>query len=74
MMIEHYFYINLGYNECMDYYHGRYSSIQVTADSGKIIRFAAHYLRPFMSSLGIRGRFRLILSNENKFIRLERVA
>ncbi|HCP98256.1 MAG: hypothetical protein ACI9H9_000252 [Pseudoalteromonas tetraodonis] len=73
-MIEHYFYINLSYNECMDYYHGRYSSIQVTADSGKTIRFAAHYLRPFMSSLGIRGRFRLILSNENKFIRLERVA
>ena len=49
----------------MDYYHGRYSSIQVTADSGKTIRFSAHYLRPFISSLGIRGRFRLILSNEN---------
>ena len=73
-MIEHYFSMNLSYTKCMDYYHGRYSSIQVTADSGKTIRFSANYLRPFISSLGIRGRFRLILSNENKFIRLERVA
>ncbi|MDN3483999.1 DUF2835 family protein [Pseudoalteromonas sp. Scap03] len=73
-MIEHYFSMHLSYTKCMDYYHGRYSSIQVTADSGKTIRFSAHHLRPFISSLGIRGRFRLILSNENKFIRLERVA
>ncbi|GEN41317.1 DUF2835 domain-containing protein [Pseudoalteromonas nigrifaciens] len=73
-MIEYYFRLNLSYNECMDYYHGRYRSVQVVDDSGKTIRFAANYLRPYISSLGVRGRFRLILTPENKFIRLERVA
>ncbi|KPZ54706.1 hypothetical protein AN391_02861 [Pseudoalteromonas sp. P1-13-1a] len=58
----------------MDYYHGRYSSVQVVEDNGKTIRFAASHLRPYISSIGIRGRFRLLLTPENKFIRLERIA
>ncbi|KPZ56349.1 hypothetical protein AN393_01389 [Pseudoalteromonas sp. P1-25] len=58
----------------MDYYHGRYSSVQVVEDNGKTIRFAASHLRPYISSIGIRGRFRLLLTSENKFIRLERIA
>ncbi|TMO78156.1 DUF2835 domain-containing protein [Pseudoalteromonas sp. S3776] len=73
-MIEYYFYLNLSYNKCMDYYHGRYSSVQVVEDNGKTIRFAASHLRPYISSIGIRGRFRLLLTPENKFIRLERIA
>ncbi|WP_338362720.1 DUF2835 domain-containing protein [uncultured Pseudoalteromonas sp.] len=73
-MIEYYFSLQLSYNECMDYYHGRFSSVQVVEDNGKIIRFAASHLRPYVSSIGIRGRFRLLLTPENKFIRLERVA
>ncbi|WP_372762104.1 DUF2835 family protein [Pseudoalteromonas sp.] len=73
-MNEHYFRLNLSYNECMDYYHGRYSAVQVIDDSGKTIRFTANHLRPFISSLGIRGRFRLLVTLENQFIRLERVA
>jgi hypothetical protein len=73
-MIEYYFSLRLTYNECMDYYYGRYKSVQVVEDSGKTIRFAANYLRPFITSLGIRGRFRLLLTPENQFIRLERVA
>lgn len=73
-MIEYYFNLQLSYNECMDYYTGRYRSIQVLEDSGKTIRFAASNLRPFISSLGIRGRFRILLTRENKFIRIEKVA
>ena len=65
-MIEYYFTLRLSYNECMDYYHGRFSSIQVVEDGGKTIRFAATHLRPFISSLGVRGRFRLLLTPENK--------
>jgi hypothetical protein len=58
----------------MDYYHGRFSSVQVVEDNGKTIRFAASHLRPYISSIGLRGRFRLLLTPENKFIRLERIA
>ncbi len=73
-MIEYYFSLHLSYNKCMDYYHGRVSSVQVVEDNGKTIRFAASHLRPYISSIGIRGRFRLLLTPENKFIRLERIA
>ncbi|GAA77773.1 hypothetical protein P20495_0259 [Pseudoalteromonas sp. BSi20495] len=58
----------------MDYYHGRFSSLQVVEDGGKTVRFSANHLRPFITSLGIRGRFRMLLTLENKFIRIERVA
>mgnify|MGYP000952869083 FL=1 len=73
-MTEYYFSLKLSYNDCMDYYHGRFSSLQVVEDGGKTIRFSAHHLRPYISSLGIRGRFRMLLTPENKFIRIERVA
>ncbi|WP_033017172.1 DUF2835 domain-containing protein [Pseudoalteromonas sp. BSi20652] len=73
-MIEYYFSLRLSYNECMDYYHGRFSSVQVVEDGGKTVRFSANHLRPFITSLGIRGRFRMLLTLENKFIRIERVA
>lgn len=73
-MIEYYFNLRLSHNECMDYYHGRFSSLQVVEDGGKTVRFSANHLRPFITSLGIRGRFRMLLTLENKFIRIERVA
>lgn len=73
-MLEYYFNLRLSYNDCMDYYHGRYSSVQVLEEGGKSIRFSANHLRPFITSLGIRGRFRMLLTPENKFIRIERVA
>ncbi|MEH6393769.1 DUF2835 domain-containing protein [Pseudoalteromonas sp.] len=73
-MIEYYFLLNLTYKQCMDYYEGKYTSVQVTEDGGKKVRFAASHLRPFISSLGVRGRFRLLLTPEHKFLRLERVA
>lgn len=73
-MIEYYFTLRLSYNECMNYYHGRFSSLQVVEDGGKTVRFSANHLRPFITNLGIRGRFRILLTPENKFIRIERVA
>jgi len=73
-MREYYFLLNLTYQQCLDYYDGKYRSVQVIEDGGKKVRFDAHHLRPFISSLGIRGRFRLLLTLENKFVRLERVS
>ncbi len=48
--------------------------MQVTEDGGKTVRFDAHHLRPFISSLGIRGRFRLTLTAENQFLKLEKIS
>ena len=73
-MTEYYFALYLSYSECLDYYHGKYKSVQVTEDGGKTVRFDAHHLRPFISSLGIRGRFRLTLTVENQFLKLEKIS
>ena len=43
-------------------------------DGGKTVRFDAEHLRPFISSIGIRGRFRLILTEQNRFLKLEKVS
>ena len=73
-MIEYYFYLSLSYDECMAYYRGDYEYVQVIEDGGKCIRFPATYIRRFVSSLGIRGRFRLCLTDENSFISLDKVS
>ncbi|RZF93699.1 DUF2835 family protein [Pseudoalteromonas sp. CO302Y] len=73
-MNEYYFSLYLSYSKCLDYYHGKYKSVQVTEDGGKTVRFDAEHLRPFISSIGIRGRFRLILTEQNRFLKLERVS
>ncbi|MCF7499335.1 MULTISPECIES: DUF2835 domain-containing protein [Pseudoalteromonas] len=73
-MNEYYFSLYLSYSKCLDYYHGKYKSVQVTEDGGKTVRFDAEHLRPFISSIGIRGRFRLILTEQNRFLKLEKVS
>tara|TARA_Y100000782_G_C10177538_1_gene262501 strand:+ start:2698 stop:2919 length:222 start_codon:yes stop_codon:yes gene_type:complete len=73
-MNEYYFSLYLSYSKCLDYYHGKYKSVQVMEDGGKTVRFDAEHLRPFISSIGIRGRFRLILTEQNRFLKLEKVS
>ncbi len=72
-MKEYYFALYLSYSECLDYYYGKYKSVQVTEDGGRTVRFDACYLRPFISSLGIRGRFKLTLTVNNQFLKLEKI-
>ncbi|WP_105168432.1 DUF2835 domain-containing protein [Pseudoalteromonas sp. T1lg23B] len=72
-MQEYFFSIYLTYDECMKYYEGYYKYIQVTEDGGKTIRFPAAHIRKFVSSLGVRGRFRLCLDGQNSFVSLEKI-
>lgn len=58
----------------MEYYHGNIKYIQVTEDAGKRIRFPAKHIRRFVSSLGVRGRYRLCLDGQNGFVSLEKIA
>lgn len=74
MQRQFYFTLSLTSKECLDYYKGHFQHIQVVADSGERIRFDAVKLRPFVSKIGIKGRFRLTLDSNNRFVSLERVA
>ncbi|WMN59894.1 DUF2835 domain-containing protein [Pseudoalteromonas xiamenensis] len=72
-MQEYLFTLALTHDQCMHYYQGTVQFVQVMSDNGKRIRFPAARLRPFISSIGIRGRFRLILSENNQFQSLEKI-
>lgn len=74
MQKQYCFNIALSNAQCLDYYKGHFQYIQVVADSGERIRFDAIKLRPFVSKIGIKGRFRLTLDSNNRFVSLERIA
>lgn len=59
--------------QCQGYYQGKIRYVQVTADSGERIRLAFRHLQPFVSALGIRGRFRLTVSLNGEFQALEKI-
>ena len=40
-MKEYFFYMDLSYKQCLGYYYGHYTSVQVLEDGGKTIRFPA---------------------------------
>ncbi|MBQ4812605.1 hypothetical protein A7985_03190 [Pseudoalteromonas luteoviolacea] len=72
-MQEYYFYLTLTYEQCLAYYEGEVEHIQVIEDGGKRIRFPAQHIRRFVSTIGVSGRFRLQLDDNNRFIALEKV-
>ncbi|WP_440055984.1 DUF2835 domain-containing protein [Pseudoalteromonas sp. T1lg65] len=72
-MKEYFFYMELTHEQCLGYYDGSIKHIQVVEDAGKSIRFPASHIRRFITAIGIRGRFRLILDADNRFISLEKV-
>ena len=73
-MQEYYFSIHITYQDFEALYRGSVRNVQVVADNGKSIRLPAIKFVPWLSQLGIRGRFKLTLTTENKFVSLEKTA
>ncbi|MUH71662.1 DUF2835 family protein [Psychrosphaera haliotis] len=63
----------LTHRECQEYYQGLYTSIKVMTDVGISVQFPAHHIRPFVTSLGVKGKFELYLNESNKFIALKKI-
>ncbi|EGR2797853.1 MULTISPECIES: DUF2835 domain-containing protein [Vibrio] len=70
-MNQYYFSLNISYQTFLAHYSGAASSVQVVTDNGLRIQLPATRFRPFLSQLGLRGRFRLTTDQNNKFIKLE---
>ncbi len=43
------------------------------SDVGISVQFPAHHIRPFVTSLGVKGKFELYLNESNKFIALKKI-
>lgn len=70
-MKYYYFSLNITYQAYLANYSGVASNVLVVTDEGLRLQLPATRFRPFVSQIGIRGRFRLTTDGENKFIKLE---
>jgi hypothetical protein len=69
-----YFTLSVKYNSCERFYIPGNSSVILTSDSGKRIQLPVKNLRPHVSPIGISGRFRLMVDNDNKIKSFEKIA
>ncbi|SFC08237.1 DUF2835 family protein [Pseudoalteromonas denitrificans] len=67
------FYLDLNYEQCEQIYTGKVKSVQVTSQLGKKIRIPAHRFRSFITPSGIKEQFKLCLTENNRFISLEKL-
>ena len=72
-MQSYVFTLELSAEECEAIYAGTFKQLQVTSDCGKRVRFNAFKIRPFVSRLGVRGRFKITLNEQHEFVRLEQI-
>ncbi|MEH0667109.1 DUF2835 domain-containing protein [Vibrio scophthalmi] len=70
-MNHYYFSLNISYQSFLNHYNGAASQILVTTDNGLRLQLPAMRFRPFVSQIGLKGRFRLTTDQNNKFIKLE---
>lgn len=65
------FRLSISGDEALAYYQGRIRSVSVMSEQGQRLQFPFHHLKPFISHLGIRGRFRLVLDDQNAITQIE---
>lgn len=59
-------------NKCKQIYQGTIRYLIVTSDNGETVQLPASRFRPFVTTGGISGRFRLLLDDNHKFVALEK--
>ncbi|MFT5542915.1 MAG: hypothetical protein ACI97K_001593 [Glaciecola sp.] len=65
--MKHYiFNIEISYLECENLYSSSIKSVVVAALSGERVQIPSTSLRPFIEPTGIKGRFCLSVSKQNK--------
>ena len=72
-MREMRFSLNISSKQYLDYYRGFIKQVVTTSYNGQRLQFPASALQPFVTRDGIRGNFRILYSDQNKLIRIERV-
>ncbi|MBL3591728.1 MAG: DUF2835 family protein [gamma proteobacterium endosymbiont of Lamellibrachia anaximandri] len=49
------------------------ANVSVIAEDGRRIEFPANSLRPFVTKSGVQGRFELLIDDNNRLQRLDRL-
>ncbi|UGA56295.1 DUF2835 domain-containing protein [Vibrio sp. VB16] len=72
-MNQYTFRLDISYNVFLQHYAGSASSVLVYTEQGLKLQVPAMRLRPFLTQIGVKGRFRLTIDKLNKFVSLESV-
>lgn len=70
-MNYYHFRLDIPYQTYVAHYSGAATSILVVTETGLRIQLPASRFRPFLTQLGLKGRFRLTTDQNNKFVKLE---
>ena len=71
-MREYHFSMQMTVEQCERYYRGSVKYVVVTCDNGLTVQLPIEKFRPYVTTNGIRGRFRLIVDDNNRFQALEK--
>lgn len=70
---RYFFSIKMSYLDCQNLYQPGINSVMLRADSGQRVQIPVSNLRPFVTSTGIVGRFRLTIDENNKLIAFDKM-
>ncbi|HAS62433.1 MAG TPA: DUF2835 domain-containing protein [Vibrio sp.] len=70
-MNYYYFSLNIPYQMYVSHYNGTASNIVVMTENGLRLQLPATRFRPFVTQMGLKGRFRLTTDQNSKFVKLE---
>lgn len=56
------------------YYNGAAREVVATAADGRVVRFPANILRPFVMHDGVRGEFEIEFDANHKFVAIHRIS
>ena len=68
------FYLNIPADEFTRYYRGTARFVHTRSIDGRTVRFPANVLQSHLTRDGVYGEFILYYDNNNKFVRLEKIA
>jgi hypothetical protein len=69
----YYFSINVPYSECEALYSPAVPSVVMQSESGLHIQVPTNRLRQFVTSLGVKGRYRMIVDANKKIKAFEKL-
>jgi len=74
MIQTFYFTLSLTYELCERLYVPGINSVVMKTDNGKRVQLPVRNLRPHVSPIGINGRFRLMIDENNKIKSFEKTS
>jgi hypothetical protein len=68
------FTLELSADQVLRYYQGRANQVSVLAEDGRRVEFPVQALRPFVSRQGVQGYFEILIDDNNRLLRIDRLS